>query len=345
MRVALTVQRPPHVHFFREAIDELARDGHDVFVFVRDSEITTALLDAYGIEHTVLTDDPNGSFPSLAFKQATFEVKLIRHLRRIDPHVVGGVGGLSASHAAAAVGARGVAFTDTEHARLSNVLMRPFVDEVYTPDCFHANFGDGHVRYPGYHELAYLHPDRFTPDPSVFDETDLDPDRPLAILRFAGWEAAHDFGANGIDDPMTVIDRLEEAGAQVRLTSEAPLGADAERYELDLPPDRFHHLLAHASLYLGEGATTAAESAVLGTPAVYVNSLRMGYTDELEARYGLLVNCQGSFRRERAIRTAERILDGRDETDVDRRRAAMLGEKVDTTAIVVDAITNGGEIG
>lgn len=342
MRIALTIQRPPHVHFYREAITELARAGHEVFVFVRDSEITTSLLDAFGIEYTVLTDQPDGSLPSLALTQATFEAKLIRQLFRIDPDVVSGVGGLSASHAATAVGARSVAFTDTEHARLSNVLMRPFVDEVYTPDCFHATLGAGHVRYPSYHEFAYLHPDRFTPDPAVLDETDIDPDRPLVILRLAGWEAAHDVGANGIDDPGTVIDRLEETGAQVRLTSEVPLDEDAERYELDLPPERFHDLLSQASLYLGEGATTAAESAVLGTPAIYVNSLRMGYTDELEARYQLLVNCQGSFRRERALRTAEHLLEETATTDFEQRRAALVEDKVDTTEVILEAITAGG---
>ena len=342
MRICFTIQRPPHVHFFREAIDQLARDGHEVFVFVRDSEITTSLLDAYGIEHTVLTDNLTGSLPGLALTQLTFEVKLTRHLRRIDPDVVSGVGGLSAAHAASAVGARSIAFTDTEHATLSNTLMKPFVDEVYTPDCFHAQLGNGHVRYPGYHELAYLHPNRFTPDPTVFDATDLDPEQPIVILRLAGWEAAHDIGANGIDDPITVIDRLEAAGAQVRLTAESDLNGSVEAYELDIPPERFHDLLAHATLYLGEGATTAAESAVLGTPAVYVNSLRMGYTDELEARYRLLFNCQGSYRREQAVTTAERLLDRLDRSDFEARRARLLEEKVDTTEVIVNAVTGGG---
>lgn len=341
MKVCFTIQRPPHVHFYRAAISELVEAGHEVSVFVRDSEITTSLLDAYDIDHTTLTNGPNGSVVDLAWTQATFEARLIRQLRRLDPDVVSGVGGVSASHAAAAVGAESVVFTDTEHARLSNALMKPFVDRVYTPDCFHQTFGNGHVRYPGYHELAYLHPNRFTPDSAVLEQTDIDPERPLAVVRLAGWEAAHDVGANGIDDPTVVIERLEAAGAQVRLTSEAPSGTIAPDRELDLPPDQFHDLLAHATLYLGEGATTAAESAVLGTPAIYVNSLRMGYTDELEARYQLLYNCQGSFRRERAIRTAERVLDGSEPTDFVAAREEMLAEKVDTTDVIIRAITGG----
>ena len=46
-------------------------------------------------------------------------------------------------------------------------------------------------------------------------------------------------------------------------------------------------MLAFAGLYVGEGATMASEAAVLGTPAVYVNTLTMGYVQD-EERYGLL---------------------------------------------------------
>lgn len=54
----------------------------------------------------------------------------------------------------------------------------------------------------------------------------------------------------------------------------------------------------------------AAESAVLGTPALYVNSLGMGYTDELESRYGLLEHFDGEARHRRAVERAVAILDG-----------------------------------
>jgi predicted glycosyltransferase len=50
--------------------------------------------------------------------------------------------------------------------------------------------------------------------------------------------------------------------------------------------------LYFATLYFGEGSTTAAEAAMLGTPAIYVSSLAgsLGYTGDLEQKYGLLYN-------------------------------------------------------
>lgn len=336
--VCFTIQRPPHVHFFRNTIGELEAAGHETHVFVRDSEITTDLLDAYGIEYAVLAESANGSLSRLAASQAAFEARLVRRLREVRPDVVAGVGGMSAAHAATAVGARGVAFTDTEHATLTLKLMVPFADAVHTPECFHRDLGDKHVRYPGYHELAYLHPDRFDPDPAVLDAAGVDPDEPLAVVRLGGWDAFHDVGASGIGDAADVVDRLEDAGAQVRLTSEVPLSSDLHDRKLDLPPERIHDLLAHATLYLGEGATMAAESAVLGTPALYVNTLRMGYTDELEARYGLVENFQGTYRHERAVRSAERILNGDARVDYEVKRAELLADKTDTTPAILRAL-------
>ena len=36
-----------------------------------------------------------------------------------------------------------------------------------------------------------------------------------------------------------------------------------------------HNALKYASLFVGEGATMASECAILGTPAIYVNSLKV----------------------------------------------------------------------
>jgi predicted glycosyltransferase len=77
---------------------------------------------------------------------------------------------------------------------------------------------------------------------------------------------------------------------------------------------------------------------VLGTPAVYVNTLRMGYTDEIEARYDLLYNCQGTYRHANALETAVDILDGTEGDDWEARRERLLDEKSDTTETVLTAL-------
>ena len=50
-----------------------------------------------------------------------------------------------------------------------------------------------------------------------------------------------------------------------------------------------HDALFYASLYIGEGATTASEACLLGTPAIYINTISAGTIEE-EEKIGLLFN-------------------------------------------------------
>ncbi|RBI60673.1 hypothetical protein DMJ13_17035 [halophilic archaeon] len=337
MRVFVTIQHPAHVHFFRHAIDELERAGHDVDVFAREKEMAVELLERFDIDHEVLAGSASG-LSELAWTQATYEARLLRRALERRPDVITAIGGVAAAHVATLTRTRSVIFYDTEHADLIQNLAFPFADAVYTPDCYQRGVGPKQVRYAGYHELAYLHPDRFTPDPDVVRDLGLDPDDRFVVLRLVDWGASHDVGHAGFDDASEAVARLEDAGAEVLITSEAELPPNLEEYRATVAPHQIHNLLAYADLFVGEGATMAAESAILGTPAVYVNSLSMGYTDELDKRYDLLFNFQGDRRHARALSTSVEILDGDD--DWAARRERLLADKVDTTDVIVRAIEN-----
>jgi len=226
---------------------------------------------------------------------------------------------------------------DTETSKLQKRISLPFADRICTPDCYLLDHGSKQVRYPGYHELAYLHPDRFTPDPDVLAQIDATPKDTLVILRMVSWGAVHDIGDSGFGDIRSVIDRLEAQGARVLITAEDDLPAELDGYRIDAGPEQIHHLMAYADLFIGESATMATESAVLGTPAVFVSSSTRGYTDELESRYELVYNFSGDDRQRRALETAEAIL-GRDPSVYEARRETMLSEKIDTTRFQLQQI-------
>ena len=52
--------------------------------------------------------------------------------------------------------------------------------------------------------------------------------------------------------------------------------------------------MCNSELYIGEGGTMASEAAVLGIPSIFVNSLELGYLNELEKKYGLVFNFSDS---------------------------------------------------
>lgn len=341
MRVIVTVQHPGHVHFFRHAIRELVDRGHEVKVFARENQAAVDLLERLGVPYETLAGAAD-SLPSLAAAQGMYEARLLRRARQFDPDVMTAIGGVAVSHVASLVGARSVVFYDTEHATLIHRLAYPFADVVCTPDCYRDDVGEKQVRYPGYHELAYLSPARFTPDEDVLDDVDAETTGDVALVRLGDWSASHDVGADGIDDPVSLVETLESRGATVLLSADGAVPPELESHTFSLAPDRFHDLLAAVDLYVGEGATTAAECAVLGTPAVYVSDLQVGYLAELEAEYGLVVNCTGSGRPTGTIDAATTLLD-RPTHELQRRRCRLLAETVDTTYVILEQVTGSAE--
>jgi len=339
-RILLTVQHPGHVHFFKHVYRELQADGHSVAVIGRNETVVEDLLEEYGMEHRLVGETPDG-LTALAATQARYEAALYRYARRFSPDIIAGIGGVAAAHVARLVGARGIVFTDTEHATLSNALAIPFADLVCTPDCFHKDLGSKQYRYPGYHELAYLTPERFTPDSSVLDAVGVGPQETFVILRLTAWNALHDVGEGGLAGAVDIVEQLEATGARVLITASVDLPSELESRRAAVPPHRLHDLLANAALFIGEGATTAAESAVLGTPAVYVNTLEAGTLAELENRYGLLFGFHGQDRHRRGLEQALEILSEGDDTRWERRRRRLLDDKCDTTAVVKRLLTEG----
>ena len=67
-----------------------------------------------------------------------------------------------------------------------------------------------------------------------------------------------------------------------------------EKYMIRISPDLIHHVMAKAQLLVTEGATMASECAMMGTPAIYVNSLDAGTLREQEDKYQLIYGFRSS---------------------------------------------------
>ncbi|WP_425607728.1 DUF354 domain-containing protein [Natrononativus amylolyticus] len=340
MRVVVTIQHPAHVHFYRNVIDILEADGHEVFVFARENDLAVPLLEEYGIPHEVLAGPQNSLF-GLAKVQLTYEARLLRRARRIDPDVMTAIGGVAVSHVAPLVGAKSVVFIDNEGVT-SHRITTPFAHAVCTPRRFDDEYGEKHVRYDGYHELAYLHPDRFVPNPDRLRAHGVDPDERYFLLRFRKWDALHDVGELGLSaaGKRRLVSLLDDHG-EVYITSTDELPPDLEPYRLPVPPHLVHDLLYHADCYAGDSATMATEAAVLGTPAVRVQSFAARETDmsnfvELQEEYDLLRSTPDE---DEAIETVRELI--ADPTTLEtwaRRRERLVAEKIDVASFVADLL-------
>jgi len=336
VRILVDVAHPAHVHFFKHALRIWAERGHEIVVVARDKDVTLELLERLSIPYRLLSTAAHGA-GGLAVELVVHQARLLAYAARSRPDVMLNIGGVTIVHAAALLRVPAIVLTDTEHARLSNRITFPFATRIFTPECFQRDLGPRHIRYAGYHELAYLHPDRFTPDPGVLKDAGVDPDERLFLVRFVSWGAAHDRGHSGLarSDQVELVRRLSEHG-RVFVTTEGALPPHLEEYRLPVATERIHDLLAFCTMYVGEGATMASEAALLGCMALYVNPLRLGYLDELEKRYGMV----------RCVAGAKAALEAADElasrpelrSEMRDRRRRLLSERVDVTQWLVEAV-------
>ena len=344
MRVQFDLTHPAHVHLFKNSIRSLAADDHAVAVASRNKEVTTDLLDAYGIEHTVLSTKGTTT-AALLSEWSIREIRTIRFTRAFDPDVVVSRALPSAVHAAALTGAASIVCTDTEYAWKISKLIAPFVDYWCTPASFSRDYGANHRPYEGVDELAYLHPDRFSPNGDRLRQYGVDPDEPYFVLRFVSMGAHHDVSRRGLSAAAKrrLVDELSEHG-RVYISAERPLPPELSGHEAPVPPAEIHHLLAEASLLVGDSETMATEAALLGTPTIRVNSHAtddaLGVFVQLEDRGLVESTGDEATAHDRAIELA---------TDPDagdrwaRRRDALVADSVDVTDHILDLIAEAAD--
>lgn len=338
LRIAVDITHPAHFHFFRNPIAEWQARGHDVLILSRDKDLTLTLLEEADLQHHCLSSAARG-LAGLAVEMIEHGAKLWRLLGRYEIQVIAAIGGTFMVHAAKLRGIPALVFYDTENAHLSNRLTYPLAARIYTPRSYHGDLGPKHVRYDGFHELAYLHTNRFAPDPAKLAIEGLSPGERFTFVRLVAWNSHHDVGDYGVKNVYSVIERLGKHG-RVIVSSEAPLPVDMRQYERRGRAMDVHHVLAFASLCFGESATMASESAQLGVPAIFLSTSSRGYTDELEERYQMVFN----FNHERALETAaldcaETILMMPDASTVFRaRHQRLLSEQIDVAAFVANEV-------
>jgi predicted glycosyltransferase len=338
MRVIIDMGHPAHVHFFKNTIWNLEKKGHKVMVVSRDKDVVINLLNAYKIPHTVLSKVKPGKahlFEELIIR----EYKLLNIARKFNPDVLMGILSPNVAQVGWILRKKSIIFNDTEHAKIAQKITYPFCDVICTPSCYLKDEGKKQIRYNGYHELAYLHPSYFTPNPEVVKELGVEMGKPFIILRFVSWGAHHDVGQHGIKNKVALVQEFEKYG-KVFITSEGPLEEEFEKYRIRVPPEKIHHLLYYATLYVGEGATMAVESSILGTPSIYISTLAgtMGNFSELEEKYGLLFNYSDSDAA--LVKAIELLKDPELKKNWETKRASLLKDKIDVTSFIIKLIEN-----
>lgn len=286
-RILFETGHPGQVHQFRPLAKALQAQGHTVLFVTKDKVLCIYLLEKYGLPFMVLGKTRKGIISKILNIPAIY-LRYFRILRSYRPDMILSRFTLQSSHLAWLLGIPHLGFTDSEHIRLMDTITVPFTTVKFTAHSYWKTLGKNHFRFRGNIELFYLHPNRFTPDPAIWKMLGLQRNEPYAIVRFISWNAYHDVGQRGLtlEDKRVLITFLSER-MKVFISSEGELPEELRPFQMQFPPEKMHDALASASMYVGEGATMASEAAILGTPAVYINTLTAGSIEDA-ADAGLL---------------------------------------------------------
>jgi len=340
MRILIDMGHPAHVHLFKNFIWEMEKRGHEIKVTARDKDVTLQLLAAYSIPCEIIGKPLKGKF-SLSREWIDRTYKLLKVGKKFNPDVYMGV--LNPSTALSGFIHRkfSVTLNDTEHATFAKRITYPFTNIILTPSSYVGNIGKKQIRYDGYHELAYLHPNYYTPNPEVLAELGLSEGEKFFIIRFVSWGASHDVGQYGIRNKIGLVKALEQYG-RIFITSEAALPPELQSYQIRIAPEKLHDLLYYATLYVGEGATIASECAILGTHAIYVNSLRLGNIMEEDKKYHLVTDFSHRTCTDNTVLDEARLLLENQNLRKEGRKKSenLVQDKIDVTAFLVWLIEN-----
>lgn len=342
MNILVDINHPAHVHLLRNAYRILVDHGHEVVVAVKEIPSAMKLLDLYGIPY-VNIGKKNDALGKKGVDQLAYDRRLLKLVRQ--HHIDLGIGSsINLPHVSKLSRMKSLVMDDDddEAEPLFVKFGHPFADAILTPSAIRRKSKKA-VYVDSYHELAYLHPNRFHPDPEVLREAGLEEGETFFILRFNAFKAHHDVGAEGlsIENKRRLLALLKAHG-KVLITTERNMDDEFKPYQLTVSPEKAHSLMVYATMFVGDSQTMTSEAAVLGTPAVKCNSFagRLSVPNELERKYGLCY----SFLPEQQEAFFDKINELVALPDLkgewQQRRQKMLAEKIDYTRFLVWFVEN-----
>jgi len=336
---------PAHYHLFKNTINRIKEAGHDVSILIKKKDVLETLLKNERHSYTNIlpegrADNKIGIFTGML----KTDLRLIRYCLKHKPDLL-----IGTSYAISHVGrllsipSINVNEDDAEAVPFYAKFSYPWASVILSPTvCKNGKWEKKSVKYYGYHELAYLHPDVFKPDASVAGKY-VNINRTYFLLRFASLNAHHDTGIAGITDKraLELIEILEKAGP-VYITSERMLPENLEKYRLKIDPTAIHHVMAFTALYIGDSQTMACEAGVLGVPFIRFNDFvgRIGYLEEMVNTWHLGFG----FRTNQYDKMIEKIKELLAMENIKKiwleRKNAMLAEKINVNSFLYWFIEN-----
>jgi uncharacterized protein len=341
MRILAYMTHPSDFHLLKGTLSVLEKKGHSVKIFGRHKGDLVELLETSPFNfHIISNNFRKDSLFHAGMWLIEKDIKMIYHTFKYKPDILVG-NCINITHMSKIFQIPSILIRDDDNIpslMKASILSLPFASVIMTPQSTDmGKYYYKQIKYLGFKELAYLHPNRFQPNINLIKHT-IDISKPFYIIRLVKLNAHHDQGKTGItNDVVDQIINLLSPHGNIYITSEKSLESRYEKFRIQLRPEEIHHALYYSDLYIGDSQTMAAEAAVLGTPSVRFNDFvgKLGYLEELEHSYGLT---KGIITTEPKIMIdhIRHILNDKNYKSVLlTRKKRMLSKKIDVTPFFV----------
>lgn len=333
---------PSKFHVFRNTINTLKENGHKVDIVITSKDVLEDLVKSEGWEYTNIF--PEGRKMKNVSPYISSAINLVRTIFRLWKYTKGKKYDLFITDDLLVYVGKlkripSVVFTDDDLAIVKQFsVILAFCDYCLAPVVTDlGKYNTRKIGFDSYKELAYIHPNQFTPDVKMINKYKGDNDK-YFIVRLVSLKSYHDVGKSGIDHSKAkrLIGLLEKYG-KVYISAERELESELEKYRIQIPPRDFKHVLSGAYLYVGDSQTMSSEAAVMGVPSFRINDFvgKISVMEEKDIKYEL----SKSFRTDQfdeLLVSIEGCLknDGFKEK-MEERRNRMLSEKIDLTKFMI----------
>ncbi len=327
MKILIDIGHAGHVHYYKNLLLNKEYSDLDFLIIARNKKPIPELLKSYNINYTLRK---NGGLTKLGkiLYLVYGNVLIFKKAYKYKPNILLSHGGVYTGLASFLLRIKSVTTEDTEGAKFSHMISKRLSSYIVTPKVFPIDLGKKQVQFNSYMEYAYLYPTYFKRNAQILKKYNIKEDEKYILVRLVDWTAHHDFNVNKLSykDKFEIITELSKQ-YRVILSYETSIPESLKKYTLNIAPEDLHHLLAYAALYVGEGATTASEASILGTPAIYINPMQVCYCKDQEVNYRLSFN----LTKKEAILTKAKELLLVEKSEFIKRAKKMKEDKIDTT--------------
>lgn len=337
MNVVIDITHPAMVNFFKNATRRLEREENAQVSFTvlpRGKVIPILESECPGVPIAVL-GKYRRSLPGKGFDLVRRCALLLLHLRKQDADVLSSFDDLGLGYVSRLLRKPLVTFEDDIENYFGFRRYRSFPTRVVLPS--HLPVKGRNIRkYRGYKELAYLHPNYFTPRRESLKKYGLENGDFVFIREVSSGTV--DYRHLVMGQLSRICPYLKALGYQIVLSLEEKSLRQLFEQDctiLEEPVDDIFSLMHYAALTVSSGDTMARESCLLGTPAVYTGGREMAINSELQ-KMGCFFKAEGE---DRVLETVKGVIGN----GVKKHTGAVVADAIaneweDTTVVIVDSI-------